>query len=126
MFTCLQVPRPPHQQSIYLLSTEGTIQFRPKEFSSIFINLSNHVTSKACRSDLWQASAVTDEYSGRANDKPVTFGILVHEQPYLNQGHRIQSYENSDRITYDKFRILGRIAGYKKHVAHTSLNLLHP
>lgn len=90
MFTCLQVPLPPRQQSIYLLSTEGTIQFRPEEFNSIFINLSNLVTSKACGSDLLQPSAVTDECSGRPNDKLVGFGILVHEQSYLNQGHRIQ------------------------------------
>lgn len=80
----------PCQQSIHLLSTEGTTQFRPEEFSSIFINLSNLVTSKACGSDLLHTSAVTDECSCKPNDKLVAFGTLVHEQSHLNQGHRIQ------------------------------------
>lgn len=83
-------PPSARHQSIHLLSTEITIQLRPEELSFIFTSLSNLLTSKARRSDLLQASAVTDECSGRPNDKFLGFRILVHEQSYLNWGHRIQ------------------------------------
>lgn len=93
-------PPPACHQSIYLLSTEITMQLRPEEFSFIFTRLSNLLTSRACRSDLLQASAVTDKCSGRPNDKLVGYRISVHdteisyfqlltEFSYFNWGHRI-------------------------------------
>lgn len=66
------------------------MQLRPEEFSFIFTRLSNLLTSTACRSDLLQASAVTGKCSGRPNKRLVGLRILVHEQSYLNRGHRIQ------------------------------------
>lgn len=82
-------PFPPaSHQSIYLLSTEVTIQLRPEKFGFAFTSLSN-LRSKACRSDLLQASAVTDKLGG--------FRILAHKQSYLNWGHRIQHVKTVKR-----------------------------
>lgn len=47
-------PLPARHQSIYLLSTEITMQLRPEEFSFTFTGLSNLLTSRACRSDYYK------------------------------------------------------------------------